>query len=123
MGPSLKILLAACLSVALFGAAQDQNPRGTHGTSDSCGIIREAIAEFGKIKPGMTRRKVEEHFERDGGLQFRGATRYTYSKCKDATIKVEIKFKLAGSVDRPAFSNDDTVVEVSKPYLEYFSRD
>jgi hypothetical protein len=125
MGSGLRMLFAFCLAAVLLGSEQDQNPRRATSLNapESCGIIREAIEEFGKIRPGMTRREIEKHFNRDGGIQVRNATRYSYSKCKEATIKVEIKFKLAGPVDQTPFSKDDTVVEVSKPYLEYFTQD
>jgi hypothetical protein len=121
MRSGLKMLLTVCLTAVLFGRAQDQAPRGTNRASDPCGIVREAIEEFGKIKPGMTRQEVEEHFKMDGGLVSREKTRYTYTKCKVATIKVDIKFSPVGrdEVEKDALPQSDIVKEVSKPYLEH----
>lgn len=71
----------------------------------------------------MTRGEVEERFKRDGGLQSRESTRYAFPSCPDITIKVGIKFKEANAADQNSFPKSDIVVEVSKPYLEYFTTD
>jgi hypothetical protein len=119
MRSAIKVLLVVCCSSVLLGSAQYQNPRGKNPPSDSCGILREAIKDFGQIKPGMTRREIEDHFKLDGGMQFRGGTRYIYPKSQEVAIKVDIEFKLAVPVDSIEDSPDDTVLKVSKPYLEY----
>lgn len=88
---------------------------------DSCALIRQALDDTSHIKAGMTRAEVEKNFQPDGGLQSfsesSSTTRYVYLKCK--FIKIEVKFK-AAVVNEAGFSSpNDTVIIVSKPYLEY----
>ena len=71
----------------------------------------------------MTRKEIEQHFKLDGGGQLRENTRYIYTDCRDVDIKVDGDFKPAPPVDGVDDSPDDTVVKVSKPYLEYPDRD
>jgi hypothetical protein len=117
---SLGLVLLLFLAVTFLAAAQSTR-RTT--ASDSCAIIKDAIRQFGQIKAGMKRGEIEGHFKRDGGLQTRDVTRYAFSTCAEATIKVEIKFKEASTGGEGPFPKDDIVVEVSKPYLEYFTQD
>jgi hypothetical protein len=121
--PTLKAISVACVSILLLGVARKQHAGVAGPPPDACAILKEAIGEVGQIKPGMTRREVEEHFQLDGGLQFRNTTRYIYPKCREVNIKVEIEFNLAVPADQITGSPDDTVVKVSTPYLDYPARD
>jgi hypothetical protein len=86
----------------------------------ACGQIAQALEDFGHLKAGMTRRDAEQHFALDGGMNFRGQTRYVYKKCD--FIGVEITFEEDPTV-RNDFSQKDKITNVSKLFLEYPSKD
>lgn len=67
------------------------------------------------IKPGMTRKDLSRVFTTEGGLSTRSERRYVYKHCQN--IKVDVQFS---PVDQDANeSPEDTIVTLSKPYLEY----
>jgi hypothetical protein len=100
MRSTLAILSVLCCSIVLLGLAHAQNPRGVSPSSNTCGILKDAMKEFEQIKPGMSRAEIEKHLDLDGGLQFRNSTRYVYPKCQDIAIKVQIEYKLAAPTDQ-----------------------
>jgi len=100
--------------------AQGQK-RQEHGDLSPCSMVRQALDYSIQIKPGTTRREVEQHFLQDGGLQFAERTRYVFAKCN--YIKLEIDFNLVPRRDRVLFSPEDTVSKVSRPYLDYPAKD
>jgi hypothetical protein len=83
--------------------------------SDCCGVVGRAIDLVDAMKAGTTRRQVEEHFVKDGGMQFPENTRYGYLGCPE--IKIDVDFKVVDSKDGRS-GPDDVVVKVSRPYLE-----
>ena len=82
--------------------------------------IEQALKDFGNLKVGMTRQDVEVYFTLDGGMNWRGETRYVYHKCD--LIKVKITFELDPKMQND-FSVHDKVTKLSKLYLEYPSMD
>lgn len=116
-------LALCCLSVVLItlaptqvGAAQGSN------SSDCCSIVAKALEATAKIKAGEARSDVERTFRQDGGLFSRSDTVYTYGECPYIKIRVTFAFdpSYKGFVNG---SPRDTVVSISKPYLEYPVRD
>jgi len=89
--------------------------------SPCCALTREAMQETARIRVGMKRREVEEHFEKDGGVQFREETRYMYPKCHD--IRMDVDFEAAPHSDPQKFSPDDIVTKLSTPYLAVPNKD
>jgi hypothetical protein len=110
-----KIAGATVLGFALMASSGSSH----HGTApdDSCGVIEEALQETGKLKPGITRDKVEASFILDGGLNFVMTSRYSFRKCRSIKLDVEFSDRAGGSPKD--FSSTDRVVKVSRPYLEY----
>ena len=86
----------------------------------ACGQIAQAIEDSGHLKAGMTRRDAERYFALDGGMNFRGQTRYVYKKCD--LVKVEITFEEDPSVQND-FSQKDKITNLSKLFLECPSKD
>jgi len=86
----------------------------------ACGQITQALEDSGHLKAGMTRRDAEQYFSMDGGMNFRGQTRYVYKKCD--FIKVEITFEEDPNVQND-FSQKDKITTVSKLFLEFPSKD
>lgn len=112
--------LSLILSALLVGEPRSAHSEGS--PSDSCKLVEKALEDVRHIKAGMTRQELEKHFERDGGVQFQTPTRYWYPACH--YIKIDVKFKMSASPRRnELLSPNDTVEEVSKPYLEYPARD
>ena len=86
-----------------------------------CDMVQQALAAYQAIKPGITRKQVEDDFKEEGGGQFREQTRYTYKGCR--YIKVNIDFASVGDPKQLIFSPDDKVTGVSKLYIEYPIKD
>ncbi len=90
--------------------------RHTTAPQSNCGVIEEALQETSKLKPGITRDKVEVSFVLDGGLQFGRTSRYLFRKCP--SIKVDVEFSERGAGSTADFSATDRMVKASRPYLE-----
>jgi hypothetical protein len=105
------LLLASPLT---HGAKQNPTP-----AMSSCGVVEQALSATKQISVGKHRRDVERLFERDGGMLSPSATRYTYSQCRFLHIDVEFE---AAKNEHP-FSADDTVINVSRLYVEYPAKD
>ena len=98
-----------CLVVVAVAFAQTQEEKESAG----CGLVRGALFDVSHLKPGMTRADIERNFITDGGAMRMTDGRYLYRRCH--YIKVDVTFTLA----RPqTISQEDTIVSVSKPYLE-----
>ena len=112
-----------CTLAASFRLAPSQTPAAPNLERACSDTLERAFDAFQRVKPGMSRREVEAMFKKDGGLQFRDTTRYIYADSAGVTIKADIEFKPAATAHTPEFSPDDAVVNISKPYLAYESRD
>jgi hypothetical protein len=113
-------LTAALLGVlALSGGRPQQSI--DENQSPGCKMVQDALRESRAIKVGMTRRDLQEHWRLDGGTSIREESRYVYLKCE--YIRVDLKFKLAEPVHAMEDLPDDTVTEVSRPYLDYPTMD
>jgi hypothetical protein len=111
----LRVAGTTVLSLALL--ASTGFSRHTTAAQDNCGVIEEALQETDKLKPGMTRDKVEASFVLDGGMQFERTSRYTFKKC--SFIKVDVEFAGHGADSPKEFVATDRVVKVSRPYVAY----
>jgi hypothetical protein len=85
-----------------------------------CSVVQHALSAVDRIKPGMNRKEVEKFFIEDGGVFFRDDGTYVFRSCQ--YIKVKIKFSRAANSTSNNFS-EDTVTEVSAPYLQAPMRD
>jgi hypothetical protein len=110
----LIVLLMIRASCALILPAQSRP-----GCS-ACGQIPQALEDSLHLKAGMTRRDAERYFALDGGMNWRGQTRYAYKKCD--YVKVEISFEEDPSVQND-FSQKDKITNLSKLFLEFPSKD
>jgi len=74
------------------------------------------------IKPGMTRKDLLRIYTTEGGLSFRQSRTYVLKQCP--YIKVNVQFAPIGDAQTPfGESPNDTIVKISKPYLEYSHMD
>jgi hypothetical protein len=72
---------------------------------------------FDELKAGDTRAKLEQEFESDGGITGPKQSRYKFKKCP--YIKIDVEFSRKGESDWMDYLPTDTVVHISKPYLQY----
>jgi hypothetical protein len=64
-----------------------------------------------EIKPGILRRQVEKHFDKDGGLQFGNISRYYLREThlrgrENAVVMINIEFKPV-AMDEATFANPE----------------
>jgi hypothetical protein len=112
---ALGVLLCLPLAPAQKGTASDS----------SCETIIQALLAHGKIKPGMKRRDVEKNFQQAGGMTFRFATDYVYSKCEYIEVRTDFEAgpDVKGVKPRGDFPENDIVKNVGKLTLGYPTRD
>jgi hypothetical protein len=112
-----KMLVIGLLLVLPLGANQQRNQSQN---CSPCGDFTDALKEYRRLKVGITRKEVEKYFEREGGPQFPSAAHYIYPKCR--YLHVDVKFGVSGKEEKP-FSPEDTVLEVSRLYVDYPTMD
>lgn len=86
--------------------------------------IASSLREIQKIKVGMTRADLLKVFTTEGGLSTGLRRTYVYRKCP--YIKVDVEFDAVGRPARDAEGrvtqvegDRDTIIKISKPYLEW----
>jgi len=112
----MPLKLAGALAVAVVLLTSLGFSRHMTDAQDKCGVIEEALQETGKLKPGITRDRVEVGFVLDGGLQFGRTSRYSFRKCPSIKVDVEFSEREAGSTTD--LTAADRIIKVSRPYLE-----
>lgn len=119
--PLLLVLVAAGLFLAhRLTAAGKPEPRPETHTE----WITRSLKEMQTVKPGMTRAQLLKVFTTEGGLSTTQARTYVYRECP--YIKVDVTFKIEGRPERDAEgrltseeSLQDTIVTITKPYLNW----
>ena len=114
--PKWTFVVVMLVSASIAPNLPAQSPAG----SSACDLIAQALEDSGHLKTGMTRRDAEQYFALDGGMNFRGQTRYVYKKCD--LVKLEITFEEDSSVQND-FSQKDKITKLSKLFLEFPSKD
>ena len=114
--PKRMFVLVIIVAASVAANLPAQSPSGC----SACGPIEQALEDSGQLTAGMTRHEAEQSFSLDGGMNFRGQTRYVYKKCDH--IKVEITFEEDRGVHND-FSPKDKITNRSKLYLEFPARD
>jgi len=115
----MRKLIIVVLMLAVASVAPPLPAQSRPGCS-ACGEIAQALEDFLHLKAGMTRRDAERYFALDGGMNWRGQTRYVYKKCD--FVRVEIIFAEDPSVQNN-FSQKDKITSLSKLFLEFPSKD
>ena len=115
----MRKLIIVVLTLAVASVTPPLPAQSRPGCS-ACGEIAQALEDFLHLKAGMTRRDAERYFALDGGMNWRGQTRYVYKKCD--FVKVEITFEEDPSVQND-FSQKDKITRLSKLFLEFPSKD
>jgi len=111
-----KLMLPILAIAFVLAANQSQN----RSSASLCELLTPVMKDYERIKPGLSREQLEKFLRRDGGLQFRSATRYVFPACN--LLRVDVEFTLNGEPAR-LFAPDDVVEEISKIYVEYPAKD
>jgi len=78
------------------------------------GKVSEILTETAALKAGSKRIDLEKHFTTEGGLSNSNQRTYVSKRC--SFIKIDVRFQpLSAQQESP----DDTILEISKPYLAY----
>jgi hypothetical protein len=117
------VLMTLCSMIPLTTYAQPAlvNSEGTINTTvHDDPILTQSILLALKtavaIKPGMTRANLSPSFGMDGG--FSGLGTYLYLACP--YIKIDVRFRhVRARGQGHVMSMEDTIISVSKPYLDF----
>jgi len=114
----MKFLTAILLTICAVPAARESSWTQVPSAPDRCCVlVEQALEDYSRIKPGLTREEVEKLFEPEGGFQTEASTRYWYRKCHD--IEVVIDFKAKPPKSGESFSPKDTVQKKSKLFIDF----
>ena len=93
-------------------------------TQDHIAWVNQTMRRMETIKPGMTRFDLLKVFKTEGGLYTRLRRTFVSQDCP--YFKVDVEFKASGQPDRDGNGfvtsledNRDTIIKISKPYLQF----
>jgi len=112
----LAFLLAALTVPAICFAQTAPSPEDAALSQ----LVESVLHDLGTLRPGMPRSALTTLLMEDGGLQSFRQTRYDFRRCR--YIKIDVKFKPATKANNEPIReerDDDVIVEISKPYLQY----
>jgi hypothetical protein len=116
--------LAVLSGVIITGSALGQGRPEAATQRDRVAWVAEALKRMQTIRPGMTRTDLLKVFTVEGGVST-GLHR-TYVSCDCPYFKVDVAFKAVGRPDRDADGrvtvvegNQDIIVKISRPYLQF----
>lgn len=82
--------------------------------------VIQCLDDFNAIRPGMTRREVEEKFPIDGGIHTVSPVRFLHPDCYYFKVDVSFSYETdPTNQNRAIWSGVDKVICVSAPYIEY----
>jgi hypothetical protein len=115
------LLVVAASSLAAQKSSGDQSA-SPKTDKEHTEWIASVLRSVDAIQPGMTRKELSSMFvEQGGGLWSRSQRAYVFRQCP--YIKIDVKFApvpKGGPFDEQP---EDKIVEVSRPYLQYFVSD
>jgi hypothetical protein len=117
MKSQFRMLGIGVLLVLPVSASPPQVP--SRGCSP-CEALDQPLKDYQHIRVGIRRSEVDKYFQQDGGMQSPSTTRYVYPKCR--YLHVDVKFEISGKDEKP-FSPNDSVLEISKLYVDYAVKD
>jgi hypothetical protein len=101
-----------------------QRPRQTPGSPDHVVWVAEALKRIHTIQPGMTREDLLEVFTTEGGLSTGLQRTFVSQDCP--YFKIDVQFDAVGRPNRDSSGrvtleegNQDIIVRISRPYLQF----
>ena len=123
-----RLLMIVTLLIAAFGglssvcAAQPQNQRASR--QDHIAWVSDALKRMQAVRVGMTRDALLKVFATEGGLST--GLRRTFVSRDCPYFKVDVEFEAVGRPSRDSDGrvtlvegNQDVIVKISKPYLQF----
>lgn len=115
------LLVVAASSLAAQKSSGDQSA-SPKADKEHTEWIESVLRSVDAIQPGMTRKELSSMFvEQGGGLWNRSQRVYIFRQCP--YIKIEVRFAPVPKGGPNDELPEDKIVEVSKPYLQYFVAD
>ena len=115
------LLVVAASSLAAQKSSGDQSA-SPKPDKEHTEWIESVLRSVDAIQPGMTRKELSSMFvEQGGGLWSRSQRAYVFRQCP--YIKIDVKFALVPKGGPFDEQPEDKIVEVSRPYLQYFVSD
>jgi hypothetical protein len=125
------IVLGLLSSVAIGGIflvqAQPSAGQGTY-SQDHVAWVAQTLKQMQTIKPGMTRTDLLKVFTTEGGIS--AALHRTFVNRDCPLFKIDVEFEAVGRPNRDADGREtsvegsrDTIVKISRPYLQFSTAD
>jgi hypothetical protein len=121
------IPILLCSAVAVFGSslARAIQPPGQESCAQDHDVwVGSALKKMESVKPGMNREELLKVFTVEGGLSTRLHRTFVSREC--SFFKVDVDFRAVGQPDRdddlgvdPVEGKRDTIVKISRPYLQF----
>jgi hypothetical protein len=121
-----RLLALALLAAALIGpnVHATSRLRQTPGSPDRVAWVAEALKRMQTIQPGMTREDLLKVFTTEGGLSTGLQRTFVSQDCP--YFKVDVQFDAVGRPNRDSSGrvtlvegNQDVIVKISRPYLQF----
>jgi hypothetical protein len=116
----LALLSGATITVAVIGQVRPEAAT----QRDRVAWVAESLKRMQTVKPGMTRTDLLKVFTTEGGLSTGLHRTFVSRDCP--YFKVDVEFKVVGRPDRDASGrvtlvegNQDIIVKISRPYLQF----
>ena len=117
-GAVIFALLVVLCGLFTVGSMGNSTQRSGNATREQNQWIANALQEIQSVQVNMKRRDLNRVFTTEGGLSTRLSRNYVYRK--SPYIKVSVQFQAAKGSESPSReSDDDKIISISKPYLEY----
>lgn len=120
----LVMLTSSIVGSAALLCAGSEDDQGKQSRLEHMAWVGEVLQQMLTIKPGMTRQALLSVFTTEGGLSTRLQRTYVSRGCP--YFKVDVTFQAVGhaKIDSraPAFlyeGDDDTILTISRPYLQF----
>jgi hypothetical protein len=111
-------LIAVLGGLITVGTLGNSIQRSGNATREQNQWIANALQEIQSVQVNMKRSDLHRVFTTEGGISTRLSRVYIYKK--SPFIKVSVQFQAAKGNDNPSTeSDDDKIIGISKPYLEY----
>lgn len=109
------VCIAVLTATLLYAQSQPTNVQ----KMDHIRWVEACLTDLEAIEVGMTRAEVESKLQMDGGLQAVSRVRFAHPNCPYFKLDVEFEVERDSSnKSRAVRGKDDTVKQISKPYVE-----
>lgn len=118
----MRVTLATFLLFILGGGMNPQLWRVVHHQEqppNHTQWVAEVLKQIETVKPGMTRKQLDDVFRTEGGLSTVHQRTYVTRACR--YFKVDVEFRIVGRRERDGRiveDDSDVITRISRPYLQ-----